>query len=540
MTPLAWLRQKAEDVTSGMDTFPLVMLTTLFFFDEFDTAAFNVLAPNIRNAFGLSFTEFGLLVVANLTIVLLAAVPMGHYGDRLPRRKFVVAGAILAGICSFFTGLVSVLGLLVIVRLGNGIGRLVNDPIHSSLLADYYKPEDRPRVFGFHRNAVYIGTIVGSALAGLMTWLFGTYKAAFLVLIVPIVAAALYATRLKEPVRGATDDPEAAESAEKEDPVPFAEASRTLFAVKTLRRQFAAWLFIGAGLVPLAWLLPLTLERVFHLGALERGLIGAVNAAATFAGIQLSSKRTIKWLAEGMGEPLKRAGVALSLVGVGIAILAFLPLGMFVPVGIATSFVAGIFFPPFYTTQAFVSPARVRSLSYSFGALFIVAGVWLLYFLPGISAIADNDGMRWGLFATFPFWIIGGLILRSGHRFVADDTQRAMATLALVADMRRARREAGDEALLICRGVAVAYDQVQVLFGVDMEVAPGEIVALLGTNGAGKSTMLKAISGVLDPIGGAMFFGGRDITHADANQTAKLGIVQVPGGRAVFPTLTVA
>src|SRR5213079_309332 len=59
-------------------------------------------------------------------------------------------------------------------------------------------------------------------------------------------------------------------------------------------------------------------------------------------------------------------------------------------------------------------------------------------------------------------------------------------------------------------------------------------------NGAGKSTFLKAISGVVDPIGGAMFFGGRDITHADANQTAKLGIVQVPGGRAVFPTLTVA
>ena len=185
--------------------------------------------------------------------------------------------------------------------------------------------------------------------------------------------------------------------------MPFGEASRTLFAVKTLRRQFAAWLFIGAGLVPLAWLLPLTLERVFHLDSLARGLIGAVNAAATFTGIQLSARRTIRWLAEGMGEPLKRAGLALALVGVGLAVLSFMPLALFVVVGLATSFVAGIFFPPFYTTQAFVSPARVRSLSYSYGALFIIAGVWLLYFLPGISAIADNEGMRWGLFATFPF-----------------------------------------------------------------------------------------------------------------------------------------
>jgi len=99
---------------------------------------------------------------------------------------------------------------------------------------------------------------------------------------------------------------------------------------------------------------------------------------------------------------------------------------------------------------------------------------------------------------------------------------------------------AGWSPFLACRGIDVAYDQVQVLFGVDMVVDDGEIVALLGTNGAGKSTLLKAISGLVDPIAGSITFDGRDITHADAVQTAKLGIVQVPGGRAVFPTLTVA
>src|SRR5438067_10581383 len=93
---------------------------------------------------------------------------------------------------------------------------------------------------------------------------------------------------------------------------------------------------------------------------------------------------------------------------------------------------------------------------------------------------------------------------------------------------------------LSCRGVDVAYDQVQVLFGVDLDVDEGEIVALLGTNGAGKSTLLKAISGLVDPKAGTIFFDDRDITHADAVTTSKLGIVQVPGGRAVFPTLTVA
>ena len=113
---------------------------------------------------------------------------------------------------------------------------------------------------------------------------------------------------------------------------------------------------------------------------------------------------------------------------------------------------------------------------------------------------------------------------------------------------RRPRPDAGrrdlptgeDRPILACRGVDVAYDKVQVLFGVDLDVAEGEIVALLGTNGAGKSTLLKAISGLVEPVGGTILFDGEDITRADPVHAAKLGIVQVPGGKAVFPTLTVA
>jgi branched-chain amino acid transport system ATP-binding protein len=109
---------------------------------------------------------------------------------------------------------------------------------------------------------------------------------------------------------------------------------------------------------------------------------------------------------------------------------------------------------------------------------------------------------------------------------------------------RRGRRDAlagaGSGAFLVCRGVDVAYDKVQVLFGVDLEVQEGEIIALLGTNGAGKSTLLKAVSGLVRPSAGEIFFDGKDITNADAVVTSKLGIIQVPGGKAVFPTLTVA
>ena len=95
------------------------------------------------------------------------------------------------------------------------------------------------------------------------------------------------------------------------------------------------------------------------------------------------------------------------------------------------------------------------------------------------------------------------------------------------------------DALLQVRRVEVSYGQLQVLFGVDLDVAEGEIVALLGTNGAGKSTLLAAISGLVMPNAGHVTFDGEDITRLDPAATARLGIAQMPGGRSVFPTLSV-
>jgi len=93
--------------------------------------------------------------------------------------------------------------------------------------------------------------------------------------------------------------------------------------------------------------------------------------------------------------------------------------------------------------------------------------------------------------------------------------------------------------LLECRGLDVAYGQVQVLFDVDFSVDEGEIVALLGTNGAGKSTLLKAAAGLVRPTKGAVKFAGKDITGRPADDVARAGVALMPGGKSVFPTLTV-
>jgi ABC-type branched-subunit amino acid transport system ATPase component len=94
--------------------------------------------------------------------------------------------------------------------------------------------------------------------------------------------------------------------------------------------------------------------------------------------------------------------------------------------------------------------------------------------------------------------------------------------------------------LLACREVDVAYGPVQVLFGVDLDVADGEIVALLGTNGAGKSTLLKAVCGLLPLKRGSISFAGKDITGASTEALARTGVALMPGGKGVFPTLSVA
>jgi branched-chain amino acid transport system ATP-binding protein len=93
--------------------------------------------------------------------------------------------------------------------------------------------------------------------------------------------------------------------------------------------------------------------------------------------------------------------------------------------------------------------------------------------------------------------------------------------------------------VLELRDVVCCYGQVTALKGVSLTVGKGELVALIGANGAGKSTTLKAISGLLHPIAGTIVFDGHDITNASARAILSLGIAHCPEGRRVFPQMPV-
>ena len=93
--------------------------------------------------------------------------------------------------------------------------------------------------------------------------------------------------------------------------------------------------------------------------------------------------------------------------------------------------------------------------------------------------------------------------------------------------------------MLNVANIQLSYSSIPVIHDVSFHVAQGEIVALIGGNGNGKSTILKGLSGILHPLAGTVTFDGKDITKAHAHQIVALGMSHVPEGRRLFPNLTV-
>jgi branched-chain amino acid transport system ATP-binding protein len=93
--------------------------------------------------------------------------------------------------------------------------------------------------------------------------------------------------------------------------------------------------------------------------------------------------------------------------------------------------------------------------------------------------------------------------------------------------------------MLTVNNLSVNYGAIRALTDVSLEVEAGEIVALIGANGAGKTTALNTISGIVPAAGGGIFFQGKDLTRTAPHQIASLGIAHVPEGRRVFPRMSV-
>ena len=529
-------------ITAGAPAGPLLILFALNLVDELDRSAFGILTPEIRDDFGLD--NAGILgIIALVSVAALGGQTLiGFYADRLSRVRIAVLGASTWGIFTLLTGIVPVVGLLIAVRCLTAIGRAVNDPTHSSLLSDYYPPESRVKVFGVHRAANAIGLCAGPLLGGLLAGLFDTWRAPFLIFWIPtIVLVVIAAVKLRDPVRGnherrtmgAAEDAIATEEA----PPSLGEAWRICYQVRTLRRIWYSLPFLAASLYGLASVFAIFYDDVFGLSEVGRGYVIALAEIGAIVGVLIGIPIASRRADQNPGLVLKfiaLVGVIVSLAIVGFA--AAPNLGIAIAMHVLITGPLAVIGPGIYSILSMAIPPRARALGFAIGSLYVIPG---LIVLPLVGGLADDIGVRKAILFLVPIFAIGAAIIASAGSFVQADILKVRTSTVAQSEVRAAR-ERGEAKLLLVKNLDVSYGNVQVLFDVNFEVDAGEIVALLGTNGAGKSTLLKAISGVVEAGAGAIVFDGVDMTYATPHEIAARGVVQVPGGKGVFPSLTVA
>ncbi len=528
-----------KDLVGTGPVFPLIILFGLNMVDEFDRTGFGILLPNIRDAFGMSNT--GILTLVGLTALgaLLLQMPIAIWADRGNRVLITLLGATTWAVFSVMTGAATATWMLVVARTGTGIGRAVVDPTHNSLLSDYYPVDRRPAVFSFHRAANVLGQFLGPLLAGVLAFTF-TWRVPFYVFAVPTLVLVLVGLRMKEPLRGAQErlaSGASEEVADTEEPVPsFAEAWRLLWKIDVLRRIWYAVPFLAVSLIGFVSLAGLLYEELYRLDELQRGYLAAFVEPFQLLGLAVGARLGTRLFLKDPALVFRFLKGAASLAAVFAAVFALAPnLVVAVIANIALTAVLAILLPGILATLSLAIPARARAVGFSVASWWAIPGLALL---PLIGWIADNWGIRLGMLVMTPILWIGGLMIASGGTVIRRDIEDVWKSSAARSQALVDRR-AGRSKLLVVKDLNVAYGSLQVLFDVNMEVSEGEVVALLGTNGAGKSTLLRAVSGITEADFGAVILDGRDITHCPPNEIAAFGITQVPGGAAVFPSLSV-
>lgn len=411
-------------ITGTAPALPLLVMFGLNAVDELDRTAFGVLAPDIRDHFGLSNQGILSLITAFSLVVLVLGLPIAHQADRRSRLGMARSGAIAWAGFSVLTGVAPVVGVLLLARIGSGVGKAVNDPTHNSLLADYYPPDIRARVYYLHKMANTVGQIIGPVTAGVLATLF-TWRTPFLVFAVPTVVLVVISLRLVEPSRGVWDrrlagaDDAAVEV--EEEPLPFREAWSTLWAIRSLRRVFYALPFLSASLIGLAALLSLFWEEVYGLSAAERGVLESTSEAFQLIGIAVGAVVVQRALTKDPSHVVKLLAGAGFIAGGAIAAMALSPVFIgSVVARIAFAILAVALIPGIYAVGSLVLPARCRALGFSAAGIFALPGI---LFLPVAGAIGDAHGLRAAMLVLIPVYLLGSVVLASSGLFVNDDIE---------------------------------------------------------------------------------------------------------------------
>ncbi|MBW3613782.1 MAG: MFS transporter [Actinobacteria bacterium] len=529
-------------------TATIAVLAGLRVLDSLEGQAFAVLGPDIQRSLGLSDTALGAVSGLGAAIFVLAALPLGYLADRSRRVRLAALCAALAAGFTLVTGLAGAVWQLAVARFGVGIGKASTLPVHNSLLADRYPIAGRARIFAAHNLAAPLAAVTGPAAIGAVAALAGGpdgWRVAFLVLAVPLAALALGTLLLREPSRGLQEQEAIlgeSVGAGAEVPLSYGTAFQRLLKIRTLYYLLVGVGVLGFVLVSVPTFLNVLLEKRYGLDAFGRGLAVSLTEVGALAGVFVGGVLGDRVFRRNPPRAIVLMGAGIAVYGVVFTASLFLPGLVPVLVGVSVAnFALYAATVPVYAFVAAVVPYRLRSLGFALLGIYIFL---LGGFLGGIitGLLSDARGTRFALAAvTAPVCLLAAGLASYGARFVRADISLVVEEVVEEQQERRRVAAAGPEGLAVLqvRNLDVSYGPVQVLFGVDLDVHRGEVVALLGTNGAGKSTVLRAISGLVLAERGVVRLNGRSITYVSATDRVGLGVVQMPGGKALFPSMSV-
>ena len=520
---------------------PIAVLTFVQFAQSFDSAIFDLLLPEIRRDLDISIASLGAITTITGFVGLVISPLVGFLADRRNRVRMLGISALVSGTFAFLTGQARGVGQVFAARTIDNVSEDFGSAPLALLTYDYYPVEARGKMVAFTSTVgrllgFTIGPLVG-ALAVLGGWRLPFYLAGPLL----ICAGVITLRTLREPVRGYWERKHLGageDVAEEPDPpVGVAEAVRSVMAIRTLRRFFVSYALSAVFTPAFAFLMSFYLVDQFQLNAFQRSLVQIPSGVVSVIGVLVGGALADVLVRYRPSRLLVFNGL-LGLLGSASVLIQVLAPSVWLLMGsrVIFAFLGGLIAPASTVVFAHILPPRLRG----FGVSIVFLPIAFIGNLgPTLAGqVEASYGLRGGMLFLFPLTLIGPLVALSAAKFFELDMRAALASAMAKEEYRKAKAS-GATKLLVCRDVDVSYGSVQVMFNVDLVVEEGEIVALLGTNGAGKSTMLRAISGTQEASNGAILFDGRDITHLPPNEIAKLGVATMPGGKGTFPGLSV-
>jgi ABC-type branched-subunit amino acid transport system ATPase component/predicted MFS family arabinose efflux permease len=529
----------------GSATF--LTLVTLAAMDELESAALGVLAPDIRDSFGMSDGAIVFLSAASGAFLVLGALPMGFLADRCRRSRVIGWAGIAFSAMVFACGLAANAFLFFLARFGVGVAKSSTLPVHGSMLADTYPIGVRGRIATVNAGAARtVGALSPLAVGGIAALAGGDdgWRWPFLILGLPALLVAVWAFRLPEPPRGQHEMKSVlGEVVEDKNPMPISmeAAFARLMQIRTIKTCIIAFSALGFTLFTGGVLGNLWADDHFGMSTFQRGLLGSVAGASLLCALPFVGPRYDRLYRRDPARALALMGYLILPGAVLTPVQWFMPNGWaFMLAGIPGAMLSSVTFAMVGPVMQSVVPYRLRGLGAALSAIYIFfIGATGGALLSGLISNAYDPRVA-VLVIGVPSTAIGGYLIIRSASFIKSDLSLVVQELREELDERDRQLEDPENIpVLQVRNVDFSYGHVQVLFDVAFDVKRGETLALLGTNGAGKSTILKVICGLGTPSRGVVRLGGRTITYVAPEQRGRYGIHLLPGGKGVFPAMTV-